>query len=681
MMNMTKMHMTNMKRLLGVSALAMSVTSLSPGAAFGQTAPRLGDLTIEDLLGVRVQPVFGASERLQPVSEAPATVTIVSASDIKRFGYRTLAEVLRSVAGFHVSDDRNYSYVGVRGVGVAGDYNTRVLLLLNGHKVNDNVYDQAYMGAELGLDLAMLERVEIIRGPASSLYGTSAFFAVINMVTRSGESLDGASFDIGLGTLGDTTARASFGRRFGTGVDLALSASVDHNEGQRRVYFPSHDTPDSNLGVAENLDGEEIGTLYGRVKVQNLTVTASLGRRLKFIPTASFFTLFNSQTPREQTVDGHAIVDTQYDHTIGRASISADLSFDRFYYDGVYPFSTDGPAMLVNDDKYVGIRWSAGGRVTRPLPGNQILTAGAELLANTSQKMLSVYNDPTVSGVDIDRSSVQSAVYVQDEVKLRPWLLVNGGIRHDRYERFARTTPRGAVILLPSVNQSLKYLYGRAFRAPNVYEMNYYGVQENLRPESVVTHEVAWERYIGEWLRTSVSGYRSTASQLIAVDLIRLDNVGFAQYAFVNRDTVKATGLVLEGEVRSKQGFHALSNVTTQRAEDDTETLLTNSPKQMANLRFSAPGPVLGSMGAVEVQYVGSRRNLMGTTVAGTTLVNLTVSARAGRSVELFGTVRNLFDTASSDPASEEHAMDVIPQRGRTARIGVRWHLSSSRTQ
>jgi iron complex outermembrane receptor protein len=668
-------------RALPATAAVLAAAMMIPANAGAQGKPALGDLTLEDLFSVRVQPVFGASERLQPVSEAPATVTIVTAADIKRYDYRTVADVLRGAGGFHISDDRNYSYVGVRGVGLAGDYNTRVLLLLNGHKVNDNVYDQAFIGPELGVDLAMVERVEIIRGPASSLYGTSAFFAVINLVTRTGASIDGAAFEAGLGTLGEKRGRASFGRRFSPELDVALSGSFDFSEGVERLYFPALDAPETNNGIAENLDGEEAGSLYGRVGFRNLTVTAAFGRRLRYVPTASFFTIFNSQAPREETVDGHLIVDAQYDHVAGKTRMAADVSFDRWYYDALYPYEGyyDELPLIVGVDETVGARWSFGGRVTRPLPGKQTLTAGAELLANVRQKQAYFSNDPLEEPTFVDTSSSQSAVYLQDEIRLRPWLLVNGGIRHDRYEQFARTTPRGAVIVLPSGSQSFKYLYGRAFRAPNVYELYYYSEPTvPLRPEAVTTHELVWEQYVGEWLRTSISGHRSTATQLIALELLSPDD-GAGEYAFFNRGTIKSRGVMLEGEVRSKHGLQALANVVVQRAKDEEGGTLTNSPNEMANFRFSAPGPIRNSTAALEVQHLSARRTPTGTVVPGATIANLTLTARLTQAVELFGSVRNLLDRSILDPASEEHWMDAIPQNGRTARVGIRWQLSPRR--
>jgi outer membrane receptor for ferrienterochelin and colicins len=166
----------------GHDALAQTTAASTPaGAASTQQAEAGPDL--EQLLGIEIQSVFGASRFLQKSTEAPAAVTVITADEIWRYGWRTLADVLRSVRGFYVTDDRSWAYVGVRGFQRTGDYNTRILLLIDGRRTNDNIYDQALVQEDFLVDLAEVERIEVIRGPSSSLYGSNAFSGVINIVT------------------------------------------------------------------------------------------------------------------------------------------------------------------------------------------------------------------------------------------------------------------------------------------------------------------------------------------------------------------------------------------------------------------------------------------------------------------------------------------------------------------
>lgn len=622
--------------------------------------------------------VFGASERLQPAIEAPASVSFITAQEIERYGYRTLADVLRAVRGLYISNDRNFSVLGTRGFSKPGDFNSRILLLVNGHRVNDNIFGQAEIGAEFGLDPTMFERVEIIRGPASSLYGDSAFFAVVNVITKSGASLGGASIALEAGTLGTQLVRGSVGRGFANGVDLALSGTYEQSDGVDKLYFPVFDSPETNNGVAEGLDGEAARQFYSRLTFKGLAVTASYGSRQRDIPTASADTLFNQQIWREESTDRHGLLDAQYKHSVGLTGLTLRFSYDRFSYDGVYPFivEPDGTPTLVGQVGGLGSRWTVGGGVTRALPGRQTVRAGVELIDNVQQDQLATYVDDPIPVFDIDHDSTQRAVYVQDEIRLGRRFIVNAGLRYDSYAQFNKVTPRTALIFLPSSTQSIKYLYGSAFRAPNEYERNttYFGDRVNLlRPESIDTHELVWERYVNDWLRTSVSTYWYKADQLITTTL---DDESLLGVSFVNQGQVRAKGLELEAQMRVTGDSRALVSYALQNAVDqETDQDLPNSPRHVAKGRISLPGFTPRSSVSVEGQYLSGRTTLVGTKVSSAATFNVHLVQPLGRSWELIGGIRNIFNEEYLDPVSGQHKQDAIPQNGRTARIGLRWKL------
>ena len=147
------------------------------------------------------------------------------------------------------------------------------------------------------------------------------------------------------------------------------------------------------------------------------------------------------------------------------------------------------------------------------------------------------------------------------------------------------------MIVSPRSGTSLKYLYGEAFRAPNAYELYYYGTTSpDIQPEFVRTHEVVWEQYLGEWLRTSASAYHYAASQLITFQSLDSDTL-HGRFGFVNDGVIKASGLELEAEVRTKHGLQALmSYVRQSTTQVGADVPLTNSPGT-----WSRPGSPLRS--------------------------------------------------------------------------------------
>src|SRR5262249_40679486 len=128
--------------------------------------------------------VHAASKTLTEADDAAASITVITREEIVSMGWLTLAEAVQSVRGIGLSNDRIYTYLGIRGFSPPGDLNTRVLILYDGHPMNDTWAGQGYTGRDLDVDLNEIERIEIVRGPGSALYGTGAFFAVINLVPR-----------------------------------------------------------------------------------------------------------------------------------------------------------------------------------------------------------------------------------------------------------------------------------------------------------------------------------------------------------------------------------------------------------------------------------------------------------------------------------------------------------------
>lgn len=654
--------------------------SVPPG---GPAAPSLADLSLEQLMEIPVETVVSASKYAQKITQAPASVTIVTAAEIAAYGHRTLADVLRAVRGLYVADDGNYSYLGARGFLRPGDYNTRVLLLIDGHRMNDNIYDSVYFGRDNVIDPEAIERVEVIRGPSSSLHGGSAFLGVINLVTKRGAQLDGARVATEAGSHGSQRGRVSFGRRLANGAEIALAASYFHSNGQPSIHYPEFDqrlsrdaraTPD---GLARNIDAETALGASGNFTYRDLTIAASVSSRTKTVPTASYGTVFNDG--RNRTTDTRGYIDIAFER-----DLRPDLRFrargfyDLYAYHGAYPYDFAAPGepaeLMVNRDRSLGDWMGAEWQLTAKVRERHTIVAGAEFRENLRQEQSSYYDtQPRTYLVDEQRDSRTVAAYLQTEFVLNPQVRLSGGARFDYYfGSFGGTTnPRVGLIYNPQERTTLKFLYGEAFRAPNVYERFYYpNPYAQLAPEKSRTFEIAAEHYFARHHRVGVSVYRYDV-----FDLISQDVTGAGEIYFANLDCARAQGVEVELEGKYQGGLHLRASYALQRAVDGVSgARLTGSPRHLAKAGVILPFGRERYTAGLELQYHGTARTLADRSARAFLLGNLTLTAHElpfARRIQAAVSVYNLLNTRYGYPGAEDHVQDILPQPGRTLNVRV----------
>jgi outer membrane receptor protein involved in Fe transport len=224
---------------------------------FSSSTPAFAEEPVTEEQGfIEIGDVFAAAKHHQSIQEAPASITIVTDEDIRRYGHRQLKDVVNSVRGFYTYSDRNYEFIGVRGFARLGDYGNRVLQLIDGHTNNENIYGSFFLGQDFGVDMDLVKKIEFIRGPGSALYGSNALFGTVNVITRDGRDVGGLSATVEAGSLNTRGGAITYGNEYENGLDLLVSASV-LNSGGADLFFPEFSNPAVSDGWARDADGEK----------------------------------------------------------------------------------------------------------------------------------------------------------------------------------------------------------------------------------------------------------------------------------------------------------------------------------------------------------------------------------------------------------------------------------------
>ena len=664
--------------LRGSAALCIFIISSSHAAdAPSPTAVKAGGtdytaISLEDLGGIKLPTVYTASKHEENILDSPSSVSVVTSEDIQRYGYRTLGDILNSVGGIYISSDNIYNFMGVRGFGRPGDYGGRNLLMVDGHRINDAVFDTTAYGHDFLLDVDLIDRVEVVRGAGSTLYGNNAFFSVVNVIPKRGRDYNWGEFSAAGGSLNTYQGRFTVGKQLTNGMEFLLSGTYYDSQGEKTLHYLPADpgTPLSNGGVISNHDFERACSFFSQLRYNDFTLSGAYIWREKAVSTAPFGGVFND--PKAIYTDEPGYVDLKYDHTtLSDWSILARAGYTRDAYAGLTQqdhLSTGNPAdYVLNYDHSYSDAVDAEVQVGKTIFDRHKIMLGGEFRDMFNNVYLNEDLDPNTL-YDYSSSQRQSwGLFENSEWQVyQTNLMFHAGIREDFFSDFnSAISPRLALVAKPWTPTTFKLSWGSAYRTPNVYESIYNklpgsGGLPTPEPETIHTWEFGWEQAYGKHFRTTATAYWS--------DITRLIDYAPGGTDIINTGDATSKGLEFEIEGRADSGLRGRLSYCLQETKSNvTGQRLNNSPENLAKLNISFPLYQDKVFAGLELQYNGSVTDLYNNQISDYWLMNATLfSQKFARGMEFTVSVKNLFDQKYAFPGSQRVPVPDLPQPGRT---------------
>lgn len=668
---------------VGVHDLAVELEGFRNEAQ--RTVIQAGRETKMSFQMTRLDEVEAASRIRERVERAPSSVSIVPRRELQAFAYPTIAEALRGRPGVYLWDDLSYVTVGLRGLGRLGSYGNRVLVLSDGHPLNDNWIGSSYVGYDALTDLDDVERIELVRGPGSVLYGSNAFAGVINLVSR--ERAPGVSTAIS--TQGNGVARGRMRADAKLDGDGHIWGSVAGARGEGRDYYFPEFEEETSGGVVRNKDGFVAGTTRGGMRRGWFVAQWWLHSHEKEIPTGDFET--DITDPRMTQHDTRAFLELRAEPRpwgVLRSMTRAYLNIYRFQ--GRYPRVPDEGGLELDTyrGQWVGLEQRL---IATPFPELR-LTVGAD--GQLHYQVEQYAEDGSGPFLNDSHPYQVGAVYALADADLTKRLRISAGTRYDAYTNFGRSlNPRAAIIVTPYADGTLKLLGGKAFRAPSVYELYYNDggytqiKSTTLGPEEIYSGELEHSHRFSPTVVGTASVYTNIVRHLVvergegnATDPLYYDN--------------SSTPLVVVGGEASVQrdfrgGYMLGANYGISRARfvaggslwdllaferDPEKREVTNVPMHLAQLRGAAPILSRALLASTRLSFESGRYDRyenvddppQGRTEPAVVWDIVLTGEEPKFGLNYALGVYNAFDWRYSIPAGTVSRQETLPQNGRT---------------
>lgn len=540
------------------------------------------DVSLSQLLEVTVV----ASKHAESIADAPSSITIITEEKIAALGLRYLNDALQLVPGFDVRRIREQTQV-ITVRGITSQLNERLLVMMDGVRLGD-LYDGGAGKDVRQISLADVQRIEIIRGPGSALYGTGAFAAVVSIITKRGSDTKGIHMNGEVGSYGARAARITAGEKFGY---FNLNGHFGYAESTGETFFIQQDAA-GQQGYIRDPNKE----LFGNLKLQykkmlELNASASHQAYPGFITTGDVF------DPISFGKSTWVVTSLDFNHDFSKSLAWKTKGSFAYHHrgptlamllpPGVKAAFPDGQYGHPNLDDY---RYGLDSYVNYvPIQGMTLIAGGeAELDTTDNHDHVSSgpdYNYPGVTRTkfyDTPRRTV-FAGYVQGDYKILQGLKLTAGMRYDHYNDFGGSTnPRVALVYNYRDKAWVKGLFAKAFRAPTYRELHATTPtiigNPNSKAETIMTGELVFG--IAPWrqLTATVSLFDSRVTNLIfsstITDPSKTD--GSKIGSFENRGNLDALGVEAEIKAEILPGLEVAGNYTYVHSKSSDHNKTTN---------------------------------------------------------------------------------------------------------
>lgn len=543
----------------------------------------------------------------EPISISPGIITVITSRTIEKMAARNLLDVLKTVPGF----DTRYSNFGENFLSIRGDDNpAHILFMLDGHRFND-----FYSGAALyDIHVDGIDRIEIIRGPGSAIYGTNAMVGAINVIMKKEEGL---KIKVGAGTFDTYKGSLQFGQEqsawkaFGF-VEYSQTAGPNGTVPYDRLtnQAPAYSTAPNKIKDNKTKTQGSLSLVYKQVETTLNYYDESRGPNVAYLDVMS---------DKSKIASNYLSIDVKRKFDIsGSTQVMPRVYADRWKWDyriQLYPngyvdnrdLDGDGNVESFPDGEWllktyesvtVGTEWI----FVSEAANSHRLTYGASLeesdLSNTKVET-NYEGEPDVGAIPRTyfanwnnyglpgRSRIVYAGFLQEQWTIDDRASIVMGARYDHYSDFGDTTnPRIAVSIFPMKKVDVKLQYAMAFRAPTFKELydetdlNFFGNQD-LQPETIETMEIGIGYTYGKNSFVRMNVFKNTISDVITT-LLNAARTGATKYE--NSGKIETIGWELEARHSFEDDSYVYGNTGIFNIKDSaSDTWLTRIPQLRVN--------------------------------------------------------------------------------------------------